>query len=398
LAVLDGSPRTYLKTAVLTWLGLSLLCVALCIFADPYRLFGTPALEGLTALKPRSYQQLLMAKTVLLDRARARTLLLGNSRVENGFDPDSRVWPAHMQPVFNAGLPGYDMAMAERMLDEALADGGGLKTVILEADFPDFLRPSVAADYERPLSDDEKRLKVDRDGARNGARTIQLGQDWLHAALTLDALYDSAVTLLNQNPRFGATMTPAGFNPLREYELEVRRIGYEGLFAQKEAAYRLQMGRAFHADFRHPEQSENFRFLRRIIQKAAKNDIKLLIFVPPYHARFLQIVRDQGLWPEFENWKRALVQVVAANAGPGVDVELVDFSGPSPFVAELVPSKGDTGSAMRWYWEPGHYKSALGDEVLKRLITGQGAFGETLSPATIEAVLMRETTRGQTLR
>ena len=395
MAVLEHRAGTYLKVAGLTWLALSLLCVALCVFADPYRLFGTPTVEGLTTLKPRSYQQLVMAQTVQLDRIRPRTLLLGNSRVENGFDPDSAVWPAQMRPVFNAGLPGHDMFTASRMLDEALT-GGRVKTVILEADFQDFLTRPTPLDYLPPLSDGEKRLRVDRAGRRNGTRKWQLLDDSLHSTLTIDALYDSITTLVRQNSRFGVTMTPTGFNPLREYELEVRQIGYAGLFAQKTAAYQLQFAHAFHPDFLRSERTENFRYLQRIISTTGKNGVKLVVFIPPYHARFLDIIHDTGLWQEFENWKRALVRVVAnANAANGkrVDIELVDFSGYNSFSEERVPPNGDTHSVMHWYWEPGHYKSTLGDEVLRRLITRQGQFGERLSPDTIEAALVREDSR-----
>jgi hypothetical protein len=381
--------------AGLTWLSLSLLCVALCVFADPYRLFGMPTIKGLTALKPRSYEQLMMAQTVQLDRIRPRTLLLGNSRVENGFDPDSAVWPAQMRPVFNAGLPGHDMFTASRMLDEALI-GGRLKTVILEADFQDFLTRPTPLDYSPPLSDSERRLRVDRAGGQNDDRKWQLLEDALHSTLTIDALYDSITTLAKQDPRFGVTMTPAGFNPLHEYELEVRQIGYAGLFAQKITAYRQRFAHVYRPDFLRPEQTENFRYLQRIISTTGKNRAKLIVFIPPYHARFLDIIHDVDLWQEFESWKRALVRVVAnANAANGeqADIELVDFSGYNSFSEERVPPSGDTHSTMQWYWEPGHYKSTLGDEVLRRLITGQGHFGERLSPDTIEAALVREGSR-----
>ena len=380
MAVLDGQNGAYLKVAALTWLGLTLLCIAICVFADPYRLFGTSPVRGLTLLKPRIYQQLVMAKTVQLDRVRPRTLLLGNSRVENGFDPASPLWPAHMQPVFNAGLPGYDMFWAARMLDEALSQGP-VKTIVLQADFPDFLGRPVPADHERSVSDDERRLHVDRAGRVNGSRFTASLSDAAHATLTLDALVDSLTTLTQQDARFGVTMTPAGFNPLHQYELDVRQIGYAGLFAQKLAAYRSQLQHAFHPDFSHPERIEDFRYLQHILRTADKNDAKLIIFIPPYHAEFLQLIRDQGLWPEFEAWKRALVRAIASEVAAKSsksEVELVDFSGDNAFIQESVPQKGDTRAMMRWYWEPGHFKSALGNEVLKRLLTGHGQFGESL--------------------
>jgi hypothetical protein len=183
---------------------------------------------------------------------------------------------------------------------------------------------------------------------------------------------------------------------LHQYALDAGRIGYEGLFARQEAADRQHYSSAFHPDFLHPGRTESFRSLSRIIRIAHSHGVRLVIFIPPYHVRYLQIIRDAGLWPEFESWKRALVRVTArADMGGQPAVELVDFSGASAFTAEPVPPKGDTSAMMRWYWDPGHYKPALGDEVLRRLITGRGRFGERLTPDTIETALVRENPQPQ---
>ena len=42
---------------------------------------------------------------------------------------------------------------------------------------------------------------------------------------------------------------------------------------------------------------------------------------------------------------------------------------------------------MRWYWEPGHYKSALGEHILERIVHGRTHFGRVLTAANIESVL-----------
>ncbi len=42
---------------------------------------------------------------------------------------------------------------------------------------------------------------------------------------------------------------------------------------------------------------------------------------------------------------------------------------------------------MRWYWEPGHFRTSLGDKIIDRLYGGGADFGRDLTPATIDAVL-----------
>src|ERR1700680_698269 len=102
-------PISFFAVLVATACGLALLTIGLALWVDPYRMYGTPETPGWTALKPRIYEQIGIAKTYQLDRVAPTTLLLGNSRVEIGFDPESRLWPAGAQPVFNAAQAGMGL-------------------------------------------------------------------------------------------------------------------------------------------------------------------------------------------------------------------------------------------------------------------------------------------------
>ena len=74
---------------------LAVITFVFTIFADPYRMFGTPTIRGLTELKPRAFEKLSIAKTYQLERIAPKTLLLGNSRTEIGLDPMSGQFPAN---------------------------------------------------------------------------------------------------------------------------------------------------------------------------------------------------------------------------------------------------------------------------------------------------------------
>src|SRR5919108_2795123 len=126
----------------LTWLGgtffaLTCLAVALGVAVDPYRMYATPTVPGWTALKPRINNQTGIAKTYQLERVRPATLLLGNSRVEIGFDPESPSWPATAYPIFNAAVAGGDLGTSLLMLRDADAVRA-LDTIMLGLDFLDF--------------------------------------------------------------------------------------------------------------------------------------------------------------------------------------------------------------------------------------------------------------------
>jgi hypothetical protein len=93
-----------------------------------------------------------------------------------------------------------------------------------------------------------------------------------------------------------------------------------------------------------------------------------------------------GLWGRFEAWKRDLVKLVYGSSYPGkVAVKLWDFSGYDRYSTELAPEKGDRHTVVDWFWEPGHFKRALGNLMLRRVLDDEPSeFGAELTPATID--------------
>ena len=99
------------------------------------------------------------------------------------------------------------------------------------------------------------------------------------------------------------------------------------------------------------------------------------------------------MWPAFEDWKRVLATIVAAERRnrSGPSVTLWDFSGYHAFATEAVPEKGDTETHMTWYWEAGHFKAALGEIMLRRILHSHGndRFGVQLTTENVETVILR---------
>src|SRR5216683_2452630 len=132
-------PLSFFAWLLGTVVGLVCLAVVLGVAVDPYRVYGTAGVPGWTAVKPRIYNQASLAKTYQLERVGPRTLLLGNSRVEIGLDPESSRWPAEAHPVFNAALAGTNLRTSLDMLRDAFA-AHPPETVLLGLDFLDFLQ------------------------------------------------------------------------------------------------------------------------------------------------------------------------------------------------------------------------------------------------------------------
>jgi hypothetical protein len=170
-------------------------------------------------------------------------------------------------------------------------------------------------------------------------------------------------------------MTRSGFNPLHEYSLYAQRVGYYGLFRAKSKDYQQQYAKFRLPDFSKTDRLANFHDLAAIVSLAREHHVKLVLFTHPYHADYLEMLHRQGLWPSFEQWKHSLAGFASA-----ANVPLYDFAEYDAFTTEQVPGPNDTVHVMRWYWEPGHYKSALGDEVLKAMIYRTTSFGRVLTP------------------
>jgi hypothetical protein len=146
------------------------------------------------------------------------------------------------------------------------------------------------------------------------------------------------------------------------------------------AAFAAQYRRAPKLDFSDTSRIESFRYLDRLIAAARAHDQRLILVINPYHAQYLDLLKQIGLWPAFEEWRAAVVRTVAASGMPAGAIALYDFSGYNEISEEAVPPEGDLHSTMRWYWEAGHYKSTVGDKMIARLFGRDNSFGIDLTP------------------
>jgi len=361
---------------LLLWSGaVLLLAAAFNYVVDPYELHRLVNLDGFNKKKPSAGLNGKLIKPYGVQVVQPRTLLLGNSRVEAGIDPESNQWPASWRPVYNMSLPGTGIDVAARSLQHALAVAKP-QIVVVGIDFFDFLVESPRSGSKQRQTKVENefdnRLFVGSDGSPNPAYRLQRAKDFLSTLFSLNALIDSIQTIALQTRDDQAELTDRGFNPLLEYRRFIRNEGQHALFMQVETTYLSNY-------LRHPlvlyrpgtRTSEELGFLRQLIETAAAYHVRLVLYMQPIHAHMLEAYRIAGLWPLFEEWKRAVVAIVdeEQSAHPGAPmVDLWDFSGYNDFTTEPVPAANERGKQMRWYWEAGHYKRELGEVVLSRIL------------------------------
>ncbi|KAB8063697.1 hypothetical protein [Janthinobacterium violaceinigrum] len=370
---MTASPfKSYLATLALLMAAGALLAGAFVAVVDPYGLYGFVLRDGFNAVKPGLTRYQNQIKQELALRRRPQFIILGNSRAEIGFDPRASALSA-LGAGYNLAIPGTGLATSASQFAQLRQAGVQPRTVIVGMEFIDFLNPA-AAPAARPVA---------ATTAPAPARAF-----WRFDTLfSLASVKDAVHTLRIQHDAQAATLTADGFNPLLEYGAHVRRDGYHKMFAQRAQESAANLRRKSTRGL----ATEDFHALRAFLlaMAATQADIKLVIY--PYHAQMLAMFEAAGLWPLFDEWKAGLILAMGAVKAqyPDARISLTDFSGYGVYNCERIPAANERDSATRWYWEAGHFKKALGDIVLQRLMSpttgapGDGQFGMPLDGASL---------------
>ena len=118
------NPRRFIRIWLTTLAGLAALVVMVNLLVDPYDVFGTPRIAGISTFKPKADDHPMLAKTYQVARVRPATVVIGTSVADIGIDASDPVWPQAMRPVYNFGIPGSTAIGNLETLQEAVATGG----------------------------------------------------------------------------------------------------------------------------------------------------------------------------------------------------------------------------------------------------------------------------------
>lgn len=335
---------------VVAFLMLLAAVFALTVIMDPYDFWGTPRIAGLNAFRPEANTQLVLMKARQFARARARTIIAGNSRVQVGFDPNSQAWPARMRPVYNYGMPGMTFPGLVANLERALA-ARPPATLIVGLYLLDFRVSQAQWRAWRPADAAPPRTLATRVG------------DIAQVSFSLPALADSLTEFAEQHRRHPRDVTALGFEAPGGYEGIAATDGEATLFAQR--------NRENYSNYRTgpkavrwpgPGGSDAWAALDHLERTARAKGVRMILFTYPYHADILVGLDRAGLLPALLDFRRAVAAFAAARG-----VEARNFTEVNAFTTERVPAPGDLRTRTRWYWEAGHFKAALGDQLLARL-------------------------------
>ncbi|WP_022948524.1 hypothetical protein [Methylohalobius crimeensis] len=363
------------KSYLITWLLTVCLCLVgigvLNYLVDPYGLIETIRIDGFNDDKPAAANRSYLFKPYQVIRRQPEILIIGNSRPEMGLNPRHECL-RKLGKVYSLTFPGTDMYMQARYLQHAISGTSPL-FVFIGIDFLDFLVPadSLVNPMQWPprRSPQEKRLLVTAEGDRNPDYGLAKFVDYRNSLISLTALSDSIKTLGSQNTPYAVTRTAEGFNPAEGYYRNIIHTEGQGvLFAQKKQQLANRLKRNWGLMEGKHDWSRPLEALKHILHWLNARDARAIVFINPYHAEYLELIRQSGHWPLFERWKQLIVRLVTQE----YQATLWDFSNFNRYTTEKPPPTGDLVKELKWFWEPAHYRDELGQLILQTMLRDFG--------------------------
>jgi hypothetical protein len=374
-SISNSDMRRYIASAFLLMVIILAAAIVLNVLIDPYAIHDSTRHAGINLEKPALSANERLYKAQLAQTA-ATTVILGTSRSEVGIDPTS--------PAFGAG-PIINLATSNQPYRETLellqvASARGVRRAIVGLDF------FAANDWRRYPS-------TYSPGMYAGINRWEL-------AASMSTLLASYNTVRNQDPHrlaaVGAQLREDGMRLLGDGYISGQG-GHYRLFLDTETSYlrdAYPQHNAFGLDLSDGGTSE-MKCALRLFEYAHQHGIELYVFISPSHAQLWETLYQSGLWDKWEAWKRRLVamgQLAAREAGTS-PFDIVDFSGFNAFTTEPVPPQSQPSARMQWYIEASHYRPALGELVLERLLTRTSTdhraadFGTSIDTTNIDGSL-----------
>ena len=96
----------YLSLLLSISIALVILVAVINSLIDPFNRFELWSCRGINLMKPAAIRHVKMAKAYQVERVQPRTLLLGNSRIDIGMNPESPELESSRMPAYNMGQPG----------------------------------------------------------------------------------------------------------------------------------------------------------------------------------------------------------------------------------------------------------------------------------------------------
>lgn len=268
------------------------------VVVNPYGFFPVPAIAGFNALRPELEINVPRNKAAIVRYVKPEAIILGTSRVNQGYNPDHLGFQEGVSPVFNLGNPGATMYRLYRFFQHTQYNHP-LEREILGLDFLSF------------------NIYQNDGNVDNFADVNYLGkpQPFAHlngfvpSILSFKALKSSISTIRNQDlDKVDVAYLLNGLKYKNDRNQSRPRQPFLVTCARFVSVYFPSLKKGY--DFTNKKTGESsFTYFRDFVATAYRNNIDLRMIINPPHAYLLEVIAQLGLWDKYEIWKETLVDI-----------------------------------------------------------------------------------------
>lgn len=313
------------------------------------------------------------------------TLLVGSSRVREGFDAAAFEALSPAAPrVFNASFDGAGLYELVRHTEDLFAVRPP-RLLLVALDFWQFKAGTKPLEWFS-----ERRLRIGANGAPNWLQPLVSFQE---TSFSLSVLRRSLIRLSGRRLTVGPCRTTSfssdGFQLESAYDCI---LGSRQLTQSELVSRTLRSFDATFADFSFwSPLNDPSHPLQRLLRLALAHKTEVVVFTTPVHALHLEVIRRNGRAAQHIRWIGELAQVVEGMREQGAQVRLLSFAGYHEASLERV---SDGGSFMEGYYETSHFRPRIGRQIGDCIVgrSCPAGFGREVTGANALEVALRSMT------
>ncbi len=336
--------------------------VASFIFiVNPMGLFNPPVIAGFNDVHPAGQSFSRLQKIEAIKRLKPDMVITGTSRADSGMNIRPELLRDQTLVPYNAGLSAATIREQRAMLE--FAHGvKPLKMAVITLDYFAFNGRKA----------DNKQFEPQR-LISPALHPVKSFFDTYGTIVALDTLVASIKHLRYiKKPERYAFTKDNGHKESRDVEFDIARHGAANRFTKDPAAAETSIDN-FAFAYSDKVGDDTFAQYRAMLEFTRANNIETYLLISPIHIYGLEHeAADPVTSARVKEWKAALVQINAevAKAHDSTAYPLWDFAYPNSLTKEIVPAEGDLTTRMQWFADGGHYRAALGDVILRKVLLG----------------------------
>jgi hypothetical protein len=327
---------------------------------------------------PRTTENSFLSKLYYLSNNKLDTIYFGSSRTEVGLPAYSLL--GENKVIYNAGVTGMSFGKMLPFIKHGIALSNP-DQVVIGVDFTSFNLSDINADM-----DFEPSLLTSNYPTYFVKRIFFEFSN----ALSFYAIENTAKSIraFYNGEKYDGLQEKLSLKGQRT-EVKMRSlIEDEGKGIK---AFHETINSALKGDYSNSASDESIYKFNDLVKLLCDKKIATKIYIHPVHALTTDVLRQKGLWPKLEKWKAQLAKIASHNQSQHCSINIFDFSGYNSITTESVNNLSKS-KTLKHYWEASHYKSEVGELILKRLFSKNDSdvpkdFGLELSQNTITHVL-----------